>query len=359
MRKLVLIVCVMAFLSSSLFGQTKEEKAFEYGKEAIQLMDKGEFEKSIELLEKAQKLDPKRIDYPYEIAYAHYLQKDYQKSSKILKKLLSHENVTELHFQLLGNCYDNMKEPDKAIETYQKGLEKFPNSGRLYLEQGIVEYFRENYNEAITYWEKGVEVQPTFPSNYYWLGKIFSFTDERIWSVLYGEMFMNLERNSKRTVEMSQILFETYKKSINIESDSSGSVSFTKSMTMNVSKGFSIPFQMAYEMNMTFGLIANILGKDKEASLASLNGLRQSFVSTWFSQKKDKDYPNVLFDYQEKLKKKGYLEAYNYWLLMKGNEEEFTQWYAENEEKFNEFAEWFTENPLEVNKKAYFSRLNY
>jgi tetratricopeptide (TPR) repeat protein len=43
-------------------------------------MDEGQIDQSIELLTRAEKLDPNRIDYPYEIAYAHYLKKNYEKA---------------------------------------------------------------------------------------------------------------------------------------------------------------------------------------------------------------------------------------------------------------------------------------
>ena len=360
MRKLII---VFSILVSSLmtFGQSgsDKEKALEFGMEAIKIMDEGKYDEAIELLRKAEKLDPERIDYPYEIAYALYSQKEYKKAIKELKKTVIHKDATDQHFQLLGNCYDNIKKPEEALKVYKQGLEKFPNSGKLYLEQGIVEYFRENYDNAIGYWEKGVEVDPTFSSNYYWLGKIFSYTDERIWSVLYGEVFINLERNSKRTIEMSAILYDTYKKSINVTSDTSGGVSFSKIMTVDPTKEFKIPFQMTFGLTMTMSLALEIISNETEISISSINNLRQNFISNWFDQKREKDYPNLLFDFHKQLKEKGYFEAYNYWFLMKGNEDEFGKWYENNETKFNEFADWFNENPLIVNENNYFSRLKY
>jgi uncharacterized membrane protein YvbJ len=68
------------------FGQsTNEEKAYAKGMAAIELMENGEIEKSLNLLEEAKKLDSKNINYPYEIAYAQYL----KKISKQLVKRLS------------------------------------------------------------------------------------------------------------------------------------------------------------------------------------------------------------------------------------------------------------------------------
>lgn len=361
MKKGTFTLLLALVFSTVSIAQTKQEKeeALQKGMKAIELMDKGQYEESITLLKESQKLDPKSIHYPYEIAYALYNQKEYKKAAKILKKLLNHKDVSDRQYQLLGNSYDMLEKSDLAMEVYQDGLKKFPNSGKLYLEQGVVEYFRENYNEAIALWEKGVEVDPAYSSNYYWLGKVFSYTDERIWSVMYGEAFMNLERNTKRTIEMSEILYGVFKESINVTSDTTGGVEFSKVMTINAQEEFKMPFQMSYGLTMTMSLAIEILNKEKNLSIGSVNSIRDSFISSWYEGEKDKDYPNVLFDFQKELKEKGFLESYNYWLLMKGNEEEFDQWFNKNEKVFEEFVEWYSKNPLEINEKNYFSRLNY
>ncbi|WMX13860.1 tetratricopeptide repeat protein [Aureispira sp. CCB-E] len=357
----ILTIILLSFITLNSFAQseTNEEKALEYGKEAVKMIDKGEFKDALKLLHKAQKLDPKNIIYPYEVAYIFYIQKNYKKAISELEKQVKRADVTEQHFQLLGNSYDLIGNPDKALEVYQKGLEIFPNSGKMYLEQGIVEYSRENYDQAIAYWEKGVEVAPTFASNYFWLGQIFCNSSERIWGVLYGEIFMNLERNSQRTVKMSQLLFETYKKAIDISSDSTAAVLFSKTLTINANEDFKIPFQMNYGMVMTMALTPVLLehSVEKELSLQHIHAIRQQFIQFWYQKEHAKNYPNVLFDFHKQLQEKNYFEAYNYWFLMKGNEEEFGQWYDQHQAAFDEFAEWFNANPIEISKENYFSRL--
>ena len=71
------ILFLIAFLSNYCFAQNNEEIALQKGEVAIKLMDNGKIEESIMLLEECQKLDPENFDYPYEIAYANYLKKDY------------------------------------------------------------------------------------------------------------------------------------------------------------------------------------------------------------------------------------------------------------------------------------------
>ena len=66
--------------------------------------------------------------------------------------------------------------------------------------------------EAIRFWEKGIEVDPNYSSNYYNASKFYYFTYDKVWSLIYGEIFINLESYSKRTPEIKSLLVEGYKK---------------------------------------------------------------------------------------------------------------------------------------------------
>jgi len=108
------------------FGQTSKEIALSKGQEAIKLMDEGKIDESIKLLKEAQKLDPERVDYPYELAYAYYLKEDYKGAIKILEKYLDNKDVSELFFQLLGNSYDILGKLKKLLTHMTQVLKNFP-----------------------------------------------------------------------------------------------------------------------------------------------------------------------------------------------------------------------------------------
>lgn len=40
------------------------------------------------------------------------------------------------------------------------------------------------------------------------------------------------------------------------------------------------------------------------------------------------------------------MEAYNHWILMKGDEDAFGIWMNSNKEKWDNFVKWFTDNGL-------------
>lgn len=345
-----LVFLLFILTGTFVYAQTtNKEKALEKGKEAIKLMDSGKFDESIKLLEEAQKLDPDDINYPYELGYAYYAKEDYKKAGKYLESILNHKDVNDRVYQLLGNTYDINGNAEKAIETYENGLRLFPNSGNLYLEMGVIQMGKKDYGKAISYFERGIEVAPKFPSNYFWAAKIFCNSSEEVWGMIYGEIFMNIERNSKRTAEISKLLFDTYKSEIKFTSDTAFSVSFTKNSTIDLNNlsepgKMKLPFGVGvYEPTLIFSVLS-----EKSIELQSLNAIRKNFVENYFANGHDKTYPNILFSYQKQVKEAGHMDAYNYWILMKGDEVGFDKWQSENKEKWEGFAKWFGDNELRV-----------
>lgn len=364
MRK-SLWLCLFILISGVAAGQTKEqkEKALELGREAIRIMDEGKIDESIGLLEQAQALDPDHFVYPYEIAYAYYLKKNYETSLNLSRPLLKHKDANDRIYQMVGNTYDLLEQPEKALETYADGLKKFPTSGKLYLESGIVENLRGNYNEAVNHWEKGIKVDPNFSSNYYWLCKIFSSTDERIWALMYGEIFMLLEPGSKRTEEISKLLYDIYRNTYVVKSDSTGEFQLTKmgfqivinsKKDLKKMKGPILPFEGTYATVFTLAALDFHKGID----LHSINRARTSFINTWFT-KHHKEYGNRLFEYQKTMQDNNVFEAFNYWMLSQGDPNAFDAWYADNKNSFELFAKWMKSNPINLQSKDSYARVDY
>jgi len=362
MRRTFIIILFISIEINS-FGQSKgnKEKAYEIALQAIKIMDNGDFDKSIELLKKSQKLDTKNYNYPYEIGYAYFLQKNYKKAIETLKEVIKYKKNNDQCFTLLGNIYDIDKQPEKAIEIYKQGLNKFPKSGRLYFELGNVQEVLKEYDNALESWENGISVSPSYSSNYYTASIYYcKYTMEKIWGIIYGELFINIERGSERTVEISKLLFDTYKSSVNIKSDTEASVSFSKTMQISLpKKGKEIkqPFSMPYEMTMALAATSEL--SEKELGIESFSNMRTTFINNWYENRRNIEYPNILFDWHKKLIEMDFFESYNYWILMKGNEDEFEIWSAKNSEKFDLFIEWFSGNPLLINEENNFHRLQY
>lgn len=336
-------------LTTFAYGQQskKEKMAYEIGIQALKHINEGKYTEAIVLLEQAIELDPIRMIYPFEIAYSRYNLKEFEPAIEILEELKNRQDVTDHIFQLLGNSYHNSGDPDKAMEIYMKGLIRFPESGHLYLEKGIVDYKRENYRDAIQSWETGIRVQPNYPSNYYWLGRAFAGSNKRIWGVLYGELFMLLEPDSKRSAEMSKSLFRIYNSSISFDTDTVlNTQMFVEGRAMD-----QVNFDSEVEMITAMSTVHASIDAEKPLTIHDLVKIREKFIDNWHTMNLHNKYSNCLFDFHEAMREAGVFEAYNYWLFRMGDSENFMAWHKENEEKFKAFIKWFNDNNPSINKE--------
>lgn len=344
----IVFTSIVCLFFSTVYSQTNKELARSKALAGIKYEDDGKIEEAILLFLEAKQLDSSDFNYPYELGNCYYIRGNYKKALEYFQSTLEYAEINATCYQMLGNTYDMLGDSKNAIKSYNDGLSKFPKAGSLYLEKGTLLLRQKEYSKAAELYENGVNVDPTFPSNYYKLANLYSWTSERIWSVLYGEIFMNLERGTKRTGEIGSLLYQVYKKSINVTSDTSGGVDFSKSMSISTTKPFKLPFQLVYGTTMTLGLGIQMLSRHKEITISSLYQIRKTFLNNWFEKKQQETYPNILFDYQKKLLDNDHFEAYTYWIFMKGNESEFKEWKTRNEEKWSSFIKWFTDNAMQL-----------
>ncbi len=335
------ILIIMLFfigLTNLAYSQNKEAQALEIAMEAIKLMDKGDFDQSIELLKKSENLDPENINYPYEMALAYTHQKKYKEAIQTLEKLTEHSQITDQIYQLLGNVYSMSGDPEIALKIYEEGLSKFPNAGNLFLEKGNIFLQAKEYNTAVENYEKGIAIAPNYSSNYYRLALLFLNSTNKVPGLIYGEIFMNLERTTPRTQEISKLLLHTYKESISITPDSTN-LDFCeiviKVEDLEVDE-FKLPFCAIYGKHMVFSTIGI-----KKIGLKELTLIRSKFIELFFEED-SKKYPNILFDYHKKMIDEKVFLAYNYYLFQMGETEEFENWLKENRADYDSFVDWYT-----------------
>jgi tetratricopeptide (TPR) repeat protein len=279
----------------------------------------GDFPNAILVLNRALQQQPTNLEILKDLSFTYYLQRDYSKALETIKPLLERKDADVTCFQITGLIYKAIEERKECEKMYKLGIKRFPESGVLYNEYGEMLWAKEDI-DAIKQWEKGIEVDPTYSSNYYNACKYYYFTFDKVWDLIYGEIFVNLESYSKRTPEIKNILSEGYKK---LFSD----------VNLQKNQNTKNPFVQSYlaELNSQSALISQGI------TVESLTVLRSRFVVDWFSKYAAK-YPFRLFDYQQQLLKEGMFDAYNQWIFgASQNLPAFQNWTASHSEEYNRF----------------------
>lgn len=330
-------------------------------KQAIVLIDNGKVDDAIGLLKALQKKYPSNPEYAYEIAYAWYIKKDYKRTAGMLEKLIQRPGAFGRMYHLLGNCYDLLQERNKAIDTYEKGIVLFPNTGALYLEMGILSQAKKEFYNALWYYERGIEADPAFASNYYRAAKLYFTSIEKVWGMIYGEIFVNLERNTQRTAEISKWLYETYKTQVQFVNDTSITLNFSQNAWIDgpgIKKDTGVK-KTPFGTGVYQPLLKAAIDSEKSIDINSLSRIRTRFLEQYFKSDTYLTYPNALFDYQYKVSKAGHLDAYNHWILMEEKSPEFRKWIAANAAKWDKFMGWFRDNTIVLDDKYKFYRKQY
>ncbi len=330
-------------------------KNYQHG---IELMKKENYKGAIEALNDAVDLDSSRANYQFQLSLAHYYSKNFETTIKVLKNLLRKFPADVRYYDLMAESYMELRNDKKAENVLQEGIKKYPNSGSLFSQLGKIEYGHKNLNTAIMYWERGIAAEPTFPSNYYFASQAYGATSEKMWAIIYGEIFVNLETNTERTYEILNRLFDDYKQAVFIKSPRNKYALFTDERTHLSEKEFKDTMLFHKNFAMAYNNIAQRCVtefKDKVTTEAIIK-FRTKFITLWYSRNFPLDFPNPIFDYQRQVISENYFDCYNYWLFSKGNAKAFNDWLELNKKKYDQFLKWFLSHPLEMDKTNFINR---
>jgi Tfp pilus assembly protein PilF len=303
-------------------------------------MLQGDFANATLVLNKALQQEPDNIEIIKDIALNYYLQKDNSKALETIKPVIDRNNADDQCFQIAGNIYKALAQPKECEKVYKKGLKKFPQSGALYNEYGELLWATQDLS-AIRQWEKGIEMDPGYSSNYYNATKYYYITSDKLWSTIYGEIFVNIESLTGRTVEIKGLLLDNYKK-LYADADA---------------------FKSTKDKNSFEQAVLQTLNRQNTVATSGINPetltmIRTRFILDWFNSYATK-FPFRLFDYQLQLLREGMFDAYNQWLFgTVQNLVAYQNWTSAHALEYDEFSKFQKGRIFKIPPKQYYHKVN-
>ena len=160
----------------------------------------------------------------------------------------------------------------------------------MYSEYGELLWSTKDYS-AIDKWEKGIELDPAYGGNYYNAALYYFFVKDKVWSLIYGEIFVNMESLSERGAAMKQLLLQGYKEKLFADANLMQGQEKNKS-------------EFARQFLDVMGHQASL--SNKGITTETLTMIRARFILEWYNQFAAK-FPFRLFDYQQQLLKRNHL----------------------------------------------------
>jgi tetratricopeptide (TPR) repeat protein len=287
---------------------------------AYSFMKTGDHDNAVLVLNKALQTSPDDEQLLQDITLAYYYKKDFAQARGYAKKLLDRDEADIASYQIAGTVFRALEETKEAEKLYKKAMKKYPSSGVLYSEYGEL-LWSKNDEGAIAEWERGIQADPSYAGNYYHASSYYFFTKDKIWSVIYGEIFVNMEYLTERAREIKEQLLKAYKEKLFLAGNSEENRP-------------SSPFaQAVYD---TYAKQSSLTAKG--VTVETLTMIRTRFILDWYAQNAAK-YPFRLFEYHQQLLRSGMFEAYNQWLFGPiENLAAFDQWTRTNSEAYRKFT---------------------
>jgi Tfp pilus assembly protein PilF len=320
MKKSLLFFYSLVFTGVVAIAQTDDPKTLY--ENAKTFMHSGDFDNAIVVLNRALQSDKNNLDMQKDLAMSYYYKRDYEKALDQVKILMDRSDADAVSYQIAGNVYKALEEVKDCERVYKAGLKKFPNSGALYSEYGELLWERKDFS-AIDQWEKGIKIDPAYSGNYYNAARYYYFTKDKVWSLIYGEIFVNMESLSDRGMAMKQLLLDVYKQKLFADANLMAGQDKNKNE-------FSRAFLEC--MSKQSSLL------NRGVTTETLTMIRSRFILEWFDKYASR-FPFKLFDYQRQLLQEGMFAAYNQWLFgTVENLAAYDTWTKAHDEEYKNFT---------------------
>lgn len=330
--KIFYLLCLLGFLSTNVHAQTTRELQ----ETAKVFMKQGDFQNALLVLNRAHHQEPDDPSVRKDLALVNYYLKDFNKAYDAISPVIDGNQSDDQSFQIAANIQRSLRNLKEADKIYKKGLKKFPSSGALYNDYGELLWLQKDYN-AIAQWEKGIASDPAFPRNYYNAALFHYFTTDKTWSLIYGEIYLNMEPYGSSAPEVKEILLEGYKKL------------FTDTDLLKNSKGTS-PFNTAYLTVLNAQGSLTSQGINAEV----LTMVRTRFILEWFDNY-NTQFPFRLFEYHQQLIREGMFNAYNQWIFGAAqNLQQYTRWISLHSEEAETFTRFQRSRVFKMPENQYY-----
>jgi tetratricopeptide (TPR) repeat protein len=156
---------------------------------ATRLVDSGKVDEAITALKAIVTAHPDQAVAKYELALAYSAKGD----PEHCRQLLETAGETPTVLGMLGNCYDDLGQRDKAIATYRRGLKLDPNDSQLTYNLAVTLAKGGNLDEARELLKTDTRANPWHSSGHLLLAKIFESQNFRVPAIFAYLHFLALD----------------------------------------------------------------------------------------------------------------------------------------------------------------------
>ncbi len=290
---------------------------------AKSFIQQSDYDNALLVLKKLVTQQPNNVQYSNTLASVYYNKSELENAQAILDQAIAASIANEETYYQLHNILITNNELAKAERNAKGATKQYPQSGLLYNCYGEVLSLRKDAT-CIVQWEKGIKEDPNFASNYYNAANFYASTPAiltRLWCIYYGEIFINLEYTTTRSIDVKTIMYNAYKQ---LATDDSWRTKKSKNEFENALITCMATFSSTFDAGVTS---------------ATLTMHRTKCMLLWNT--KYSTFTSSLYAKHTALLKEGLFEAYNYWLFESiQNIDSFGAWVKLHQSNYDAFIKY-------------------
>lgn len=163
--------------------------------QGVQLHDQGKLAEAIALYEGVLKENADNMTALYELSYSVLEEKEYARAIELATRGTTYTSEQlPMFYDIIASAHDLMGNPQKAIETYARGIAVVPTAGLLYYNRGVTELESlKNPDAARVSFEKAIAIDPLQPAAHLMLGQVMQSNGYSVPSFFAFSMALILE----------------------------------------------------------------------------------------------------------------------------------------------------------------------
>jgi tetratricopeptide (TPR) repeat protein len=334
-HKTIFYIAVLITTSLSAIAQDQTEIP-DLIKQGTQLNDQGKYAEAIDKYNQALKIDPENARANYELGFSLLASGKGNEGIPYVEKAIQGSNSISLSaacYDLLGSIYDQGHQPEKAIETYKKGIEVNPKYQRLYYNLGITYSRNKQYAEAEASAIEAIKLDPKHASSQRLYALAAFHQNKRVNALLGFCSFILLEPTTQRSAEAYGNIQHILQGGV--LKDDKGRNTIILSPKDN---------QENQASNLTISVTV-VSGQNKKLSGMDLLEYEFKSIFSIAGQVAEKKTDQTFFDkffagYFYKLAQSDHMVAFTRLVSLSANKEAYAKWMSDNEKQLKDLDNW-------------------
>lgn len=316
-------------------------------REGIALYEQRRFDEAYAKFEGVYKANPDCTMAVYEMALVHFAKKEFQRAidmAAIGAAYKDQPGPLAQYYSLIGNTLDAAREPRKAVEVYQKGVEVAPAVG-LYYNMGVTQaQSLSDIPAARASLKAGSRLDPMHASTQLLLGKLFGLDGLQTPALFALSRFLILEPATARTSEAYQLWFRLLNGTLQTGADGKATIAVNPDQKRDEGDLSKL------DLHISLSKIAAAQSAEAKSQIQAmadqLDMLFRVFDKVEPGDDKDMFVYTYYMPYFTQMQKQGHVQPFVYYVSQRTNLPGVREWLTVNQDKVSAFLDWSRKFPF-------------